>query len=361
MTLQNLCRRAFLAGSAMTLAVLSGAVGVSAQENAQGNPIRIGLLAPLSGTGGPYGKEEENAAKAAADYINEAGGVLGRRLEIVVADDETSPTAGVAAARKLIDVDRVDAVIGIWSSAVALAVKPVALEKDVALLSVGSADEITQGENRASSGASRPTGRIGDALSRGWSRVTGAGTASLLVLQTPFTRSQVDPFIQQFKEKGGEILDVVYFNPNQPSYRTEVETVFGKEPDAVFVASYIPEFSAIVREVFRSGFESRIYTYSHAADSQGRFVQNVGKEAAEGVNHVQQVPVGRSEAYKLYLRLTGQPPETIVPFGANVFDQVVVLALAIEKAKSAEAPDSLSSSSRLRMAKGRTSAIRPKR
>ncbi|MFT4115258.1 ABC transporter substrate-binding protein [Bradyrhizobium sp.] len=316
-----------------SLATLAGAA-LPIAAVAQQPPIRIGLSAPLTGTGGAYGKEEEDAAKAAAAYINDAGGVLGRKIEIVVADDETSPTAGVAAARKLIDVDKVIAITGLWSSAVALAVKPVAIEKGVAVLANGSADEITQGDNKGLVWRFQTNGQD---WGRAFARVVkgdGAKTASVLVLQTPFTLSQVQPFAETFKSLGGEIKDIVYFNPNQPSYRTEVEKVFSAKPDAVFVASYIPEFSAIAREVFRSGYDSKLYTYSHAADSQGKFVQNVGKEAAEGVNHVQLVPVGRSEAYKLYLKLTKQPSDALLAFGPNVFDQIVVLALAIEKSKS---------------------------
>src|SRR6478735_2845972 len=140
----SLPRRSLLAASvAMVAAFACPSIG-STQEG----PVRLGLLAPLTGTGGPYGQEEEQAARAAVKIINEAGGVLGRKLELVVADDESQPTAGVAAARKLIDVDNVVSIGGVWSSAVALAIKPIALEKGVLLSVVGSADEITDGDTR---------------------------------------------------------------------------------------------------------------------------------------------------------------------------------------------------------------------
>jgi len=68
------------------------------------------------------------AGASAAGAANAPSGAPIRTLESVVADDETTPTAGVSAARKLIDVDGVVAITGVWSSAVALAVRPVALE-----------------------------------------------------------------------------------------------------------------------------------------------------------------------------------------------------------------------------------------
>ncbi|KAF1021634.1 MAG: Leu/Ile/Val-binding protein [Paracidovorax wautersii] len=322
-------------GMAACMALSLAAHGAAAAQE----PIRIGLLAPLTGTGGPYGKEEEDAAKAAAAHINAAGGVLGRLLEIVVADDESTPTAGVAAARKLIDVDGVVAIAGVWSSAVSLAVRPVALEKGVALLPVGSADELTEGNTQGLVWRFQTNGKNWGRAFANVAAKDGAKTASILVLQTPFTLSTVKPFTEGFQAQGGQVLDTVYFNPNQPSYRVEVEKIFSKKPDAVFVPSYIPEFSAIVREIYRSGYESKLYTFSHAADSGGKFVQNVGKAAAEGVNHVQATPVGTGQTYQLYLKQTRQPAGTIVTFGANVFDEINVLALSIEKAKSAKAVD----------------------
>jgi len=325
--------------AAASLCVVAGASAAGAASAPSGAPIRIGLLAPLTGSGGAYGKEEETAAKAAAAHINAHGGVLGRPLEIVVADDETTPTAGVSAARKLIDVDGVVAITGVWSSAVALAVRPVALEKSVALLPVGSADELTEGDNKGLVWRFQTNGKNWGQAFANVAYKDGAKTASILVLQTPFTLSTVKPFADRFTQQGGKVLDTLYFNPNQPSYRAEVEKIFSKKPDAVFLPSYIPEFSAIVREIYRSGYESKLYTFSHAADSGGKFVQNVGKAAAEGVNHVQATPVGNNASYQLYLKQTQQPEGTIVAFGANVFDEINVLALAIEKAKSAKAAD----------------------
>jgi branched-chain amino acid transport system substrate-binding protein len=322
-----------------SLCVVAGASAAAAASAPSGAPIRIGLLAPLTGSGGAYGKEEETAAKAAAAHINAHGGVLGRPLEIVVADDETTPTAGVSAVRKLIDVDGVVAITGVWSSAVALAVRPVALEKSVALLPVGSADELTEGDNKGLVWRFQTNGKNWGQAFANVAYKDGAKTASILVLQTPFTLSTVKPFAERFAQQGGKVLDTLYFNPNQPSYRAEVEKIFSKKPDAVFLPSYIPEFSAIVREIYRSGYESKLYTFSHAADSGGKFVQNVGKAAAEGVNHVQATPVGNNASYQLYLKQTKQPEGTIVAFGANVFDEINVLALAIEKAKSAKAVD----------------------
>jgi branched-chain amino acid transport system substrate-binding protein len=326
-------RRAMLAASVAMLAAFACSTATLAQDAA----IRIGLLAPLTGTGGPYGEEEEQAARAAVKVINDAGGVLGKKLELIVADDESQPTAGVAAARKLIDVDKVISIGGVWSSAVALAIKPITVDRGVLLSVVGSADEITDGDNRNLVWRFQTNGKSwGEAFSKAMVK-DGIKTASILVLQTPFTQSTIEPFRKAFTGAGGKVLDEVSFNAGQPSYRTEVERIFDKKPDAVFVAAYINELSAIAKEAFRSGYESKIYAFGNAAGSNGQFVKNVGANVAEGVVWTQQVPVGKSVAYSRYLKEIGKPDGTIMTFGAQVFDQIVLTALAIEKAKSTDA------------------------
>ncbi len=83
------------------------AVASPAVLRAQTDPIKIATLTPLTGAGGSYGPVMAKAAASVVEEVNKAGGVLGRRVVLVSEDDQTSPEAGVRAARKLIDVDKV--------------------------------------------------------------------------------------------------------------------------------------------------------------------------------------------------------------------------------------------------------------
>ncbi|MCZ2495413.1 ABC transporter substrate-binding protein [Xylophilus sp. Kf1] len=301
-------------------------------------PIRIGVLAPLSGGGGAYGAGMADAAKKAAAFINtQSGGLLGgRKVEVVIEDDESNPTAGVAATRKLLEVSRVSAIVGVWSSAVAMAIKPLTIEKGVPLFVTGSGDEVTQGDNKGLVWRFQARGSDwGGAFARAVAK-DGAKTASVLVLQTPFTLSMVDPFVKEFTRSGGKVLDIVYYNPGQPSYRAEVEKVFSKKPDAVFLPSYLPDLSAISREVYRGGFDSRIYANSSAADAEGAFIKNVGKQVSEGIHHVQSIPARDSKAYQTFAQQAGIAPGVLAIFPSNVWDEISILALAIEKSGSAD-------------------------
>lgn len=136
-------RRDFLktAGAA---AVAVGASGILAPAilRAQRQPIKIGHLIPQSGFLSPMGEYMINAAKLAAEEINAAGGVLGRQLQLVPEDDQ-NPGVAVQKATKLIQQEKVDALMGTVSSAVCLAVMEVADRSKMLLVNTGSnSDEI---------------------------------------------------------------------------------------------------------------------------------------------------------------------------------------------------------------------------
>ena len=95
---------------------------------AQSEPLRLGVLTALTGAGGADGPRMLKAMQLVADEVNAAGGVLGRKIELVVEDDQTNPEAAVRAARKLIEVNKVPVLMGTWASAVTSAVAPVCWE-----------------------------------------------------------------------------------------------------------------------------------------------------------------------------------------------------------------------------------------
>ena len=109
---------------------------------AQGQPIKIGHLVPQSGFLSPMGEYMVNAATLAADEINAAGGVLGRQIKLIPEDD-INPGVAVQKATRLIQQEKVDALTGIVSSGVCLAVMEVADRHKTLLINTGAnSDEI---------------------------------------------------------------------------------------------------------------------------------------------------------------------------------------------------------------------------
>ena len=111
MTRLKTTRRTVLKGAAAASAVIAAPTILSAQSGA----IQLGSLTPLTGVGGAYGPSMRNAIAGVVDSVNAAGGVLDRQIALTSEDTQTSPEAAVRAARKLIDVDGVSAIMGTWA------------------------------------------------------------------------------------------------------------------------------------------------------------------------------------------------------------------------------------------------------
>lgn len=132
-------RSALFAGGALLAAWL-----LPAQAGAE--PITIGLLAPLSGPGAQIGESAQVGVEYAAKVINEAGGIGGREIRLVIGDYQANPTVGVSEARRLIDREQVDLVIGPTYSQVTLAVMPLLIDADIASINVSGTDLLTPEE-----------------------------------------------------------------------------------------------------------------------------------------------------------------------------------------------------------------------
>src|SRR5689334_14948961 len=114
-----LSRRALLQGAA-TSAALAG-IGTPAIVRAQADAIRIGHLTPLTGFLGPLGEFAQMGVRLAAEEINAAGGVMERKIELVM-EDSVNPQTASAKAERLIERDKVAMIIGDLSSASGLAI-----------------------------------------------------------------------------------------------------------------------------------------------------------------------------------------------------------------------------------------------
>ncbi|HWS73700.1 MAG TPA: ABC transporter substrate-binding protein [Quisquiliibacterium sp.] len=130
--------RSIAAVAAFALAGFTGA--------AQAQPIKVGVIFPLSGGAGPQGQHLVKSIESMAALINESGGVLGRQIQIEARDDESTPAVGVSRANELISAG-VSVIIEGWNSPVTLAMQPVISRAGVLdITAISKADPILSGE-----------------------------------------------------------------------------------------------------------------------------------------------------------------------------------------------------------------------
>ena len=130
----------------LTLAGL--ALGFVAGSAAAQDTIKIGVTQPLTGAFAASGNYVAQGAKIAEEEINKAGGVLGKKLQLIIEDNKSNPTEAVATAEKLINSDKVPVLMGAWSSTLTLAVMPKLEEYKVPMLvETSSSGKITTSGN----------------------------------------------------------------------------------------------------------------------------------------------------------------------------------------------------------------------
>ncbi len=122
-------RRGVLAGGAAIGALQLTAPFILSARGEQ--PIKLGLIDPLTGVYAAFARDEVNGATYAVGEINKAGGILGRQVQLLVEDSANDVGTGVQKARKLIDRDHVNAIFADVNSAIAYAVAGVTSEKKV--------------------------------------------------------------------------------------------------------------------------------------------------------------------------------------------------------------------------------------
>jgi branched-chain amino acid transport system substrate-binding protein len=302
------------------------------RAHAQTDAIRIGSLTPNTGGGSPFGPEIAEAHRLVVDLVNRNGGVNGREIVLIQENSETNPEVAVRAARKLIDADRVIAILGTWSSSVTLGIMPLCQEANVLQFCTSSSESIPKGDAKGLVFDFQPLNPAwGKALAR-LALARGFDKIAVMGINNDFTTSMISTFGESLEAGGGKVVNEPFlYNPGQASYRAEVERLIADSPPAVFIPSYVTDFTAVYREIYRSGYQGQVITISLSTGP--KFKEAIG-EAANGILHGFPVPPIGKDTYNAYLRFVGVEPNGQVqnPFGCAGYDQANTLLLAIASA-----------------------------
>ncbi len=308
--------------------------------HAQGAAIPIGVAVPLTGNAGAYGPDMAEAAKRTAAKINSAGGILGgRKIELFIEDSESSASVAANLTQKFINVHKAQSCVGYWGTPEGMSSRPIVVQNKVVLMVSSAANAITEGDNQGYVWRFQMKATDwGIVIGRAALRM-GFKSVGILGLQNAFVLPIMKTFEEQMKGAGRTVVDSLIYNPEQPSYRAEVERIFGKKPEAVYCFGLLPDFVSIMKEVYRGGFDSKVVALSIMADAEGKFVQAVGPQVAEGIRHFQPMPDLAAPGYKNFVKLMGAPADRVFLFPPNTHDQIAMTALAMERAKSPMAVD----------------------
>jgi branched-chain amino acid transport system substrate-binding protein len=307
--------------------------------NGDGDAIKFGWLNGITGDYSSYYEPSQAAVTLAIEEINDNGGVLGKKVELVTADNLSTVEGAVQGFSRLVDVENVVAVGGIESTG-GLAILDSANELEIPVFCPGcGTPELDTG---AGDYMFRITGSDSDGgtIAAQFARDQGVKRVAVMAQNTEGMSEPADIFTTVFEGSGGEVVADVRFNPGRSSYQAELAQAFDAKPDAVYLAAGHEAASVIFREWQRRGYGGKFFV------SPDLVTPPIGSLMPELENGVAIGAIAAydtdSPAYKSFAERfkakTGQDPAAGV-YDANQYDEYIALALAITKAQSTEGAD----------------------
>jgi len=311
--------------------------GTAAGDTATGD-IVVGMYGSLTGDGASFGQSSREGTELAVDEVNSAGGLLGgRKIKLLVEDDQSKPEEASNAVTKLVTQDKVVAVLGEVASRRSLAAAPVSQKYQVPMISPSSTNErVTE---------------VGDYIFRvcfidpfqgevlakfAYNDLKARKVAILKDIQQDYSVGLTDSISTHFTALGGQVLDPVSYSTGDADFKAILTQVRSQRPDVVFATGYYPEAAIIVRQARELGMKMPIL----GGDGWvGDALQN-GRDALNNTyisNHYSgdnPDPVVQNFV-KAYRAKFNREPDAIA---ALAYDSVKVLGDAITRAGSTEGP-----------------------
>ena len=237
--------------------IFAGAVAAKAQE------IKIGFSMALTGGLAPNGKSALLGMKIWEETINKKGGLLGRPVKLVYYDDQTNPSTVPGIYTKLLDVDKVDLVVGPYATNMIAPAMPVVIQKGkVFVILFGLA--VNSEFNYPKYFAMIPTGQnTKPSFTEGFFDVAAKQnpsptTAAIIAADAEFARNACEGARENAKKNGFNIVYDRTYPPSTTDFTPIVRAIQATNPDVVNICSYPPDSVGMVRTINEVGFKPKM-------------------------------------------------------------------------------------------------------
>jgi branched-chain amino acid transport system substrate-binding protein len=346
-------KRLLAAGASLVLVLGVAACGDDDDDDGDGGggeaqlDLVIGDSIPLTGDLADFGPPGQKAADLAITQITDAIGQAGvdHQVSIVHEDNETNPQAAVQAARKLVDSDNATCIAGAWASADTLpTAQSVAIPDGILQISPAStSDEITGLDddglvNRTSPPDSFQGPTLADAMAEDLGGAEGK-TVNVGARNDSYGEGLAGTFGDAWEELGGSIGEEVIYDPEQPSYNSEAQTLTSGNPAAIVIIDFPETFIKVGPALQRTGAWDPAKAWSTDGLASGDLPGDVGPPVVDGMRGTAPGAPDEGEASTAFETLyTDAPPRNIdrMTFDAQNFDAVILCYLAAVAAGSTD-------------------------
>jgi branched-chain amino acid transport system substrate-binding protein len=300
-------------------------------------PIKIGAVLDITGAGASLGVPERQTLEMLADQVNADGGIGGRDVELLIEDNQSTEDGAARAASKLLQSDQVDVLLGASRTGPSLAMRPIAEQAKVPMISLAANIKIVEGSEWVFKTAQNDRvviERIVDDMeAKGYSTVAIARDAS------GYGEGVQETFTELGADKGVKVAAVESFAPDASDFTAQMVNIRNADPDAVVIWG-IPPAASLAQVAYRQlGLQAPVYQ-SHGIGNQV-FLDSAG-ESANGLV----APLGRmlvadqlpeddpqkevvTQFIADYEKAYGESPST---FAGHAYDGFMIAVNALEEA-----------------------------
>ena len=311
---------------------------LSGCKSGGGDTIKVGEFASLTGKEATFGMSSHEGTELAISEINEAGGVLGKKLELLTEDDQSKAGEPANIVNKLISRDSVVAILGEVASSRSLEAAPIAQAAKIPMISPASTNpKVTE---------------VGDYVFRVCFIDPFQGTvmanfanktlkakkvAVLTDAKSDYSKGLAKFFKEQFAKNGGTLASELDYNGGDKDFKAQLTTIKGAAPDAVFVPGYYNDVALIAIQARELGMDIPLF----GGDGwESENLLQVGKGAVEGhyfSTHCspEDTSPKMTSFVANYKKKYNKTPDAMAALG---YDSAYVLAEAIKRAGTTEGP-----------------------
>jgi branched-chain amino acid transport system substrate-binding protein len=321
--------------------VLAFSVVLMSCKKEEAKPVKIGALLPLTGALAEFGKAFRLASDLASEQLAEAG----FPIEIKYGDTETSAIPGVEAARTLVDVEKVVAIIGAAASGVTIPVaESVTIPKQIPQISNASTSKLITvlpaDEGKDFLFRTAPSDEIQGLVLGQLAADLGYKACAVMYINSPYGQGLLEDFQKHFEAAGGKVVAAVPHDEKPaPTYVTELRKLMQAKPDVMLAIGYPAQATVYLKEFFEAGYNKNTdLLFCDGTKSvempkalgpenlAGFYGTAAGSVSGESLTHFQ-------NDYKA--KYGDLPPQ---PYMDTIYDGVVIAALAAAAAQYADKP-----------------------
>lgn len=300
--------------------------------------IVVGYYGDLTGRTSNFGQSTKAGVEMAADEINKAGGIDGRQIQILSEDDEGRPEKAATVVTKLIDQDRVVALLGEVASGNTLAAAPKAQAAKVPMISPSSTNPAVTQVGEYISRVCFIDPFQGDVMAKFAANTLKAKKAAIMLdFNSPYSRGLTEFFEASFKKLGGEIVNKQAYTQGDRDYKGQLTAIRSSNPDVIYVPGYYGEVGVIAKQAKQLDIKSPLLGGDGWDSTQ---LWDLGGDSLNGdyiSNHysVDDPSPAIKKFVADYKARYGTVPDALAALG---YDAMKVLADSIKRAGSTEGP-----------------------